>query len=94
MLPPIIVGPQLETCVMSPFWCLQLEGGSLIVGKFVDPCCKGNYSIVLGRLFGIKRLTLKKPYLVPKIGRWIGHSTVILLYDIIHNITFYSDPSV
>jgi hypothetical protein len=45
--PPNIVGPQLDTCSMSPFWCLQFGGGSLIVGKFLDPCYKGKYTVVL-----------------------------------------------
>jgi hypothetical protein len=41
-----------------------------------------------------KSLILKKPYSVPQIGRCIWHSTVILLYDIIQNMTFYSGPIV
>jgi len=78
---------------MSPFWCLQFGGGLLIVGKFVDHFYKGKCTIVLVTVVWYKSLTLKKPYLVPKIGRWIGHSVVILLYDITHNMTFYSDPT-
>ena len=44
---PNILGPELETCFMSPFWCLQFGGGSLIAGKFVDPFYTGKYTIVL-----------------------------------------------
>jgi hypothetical protein len=39
--PPIIVGPQYETCFVSQLWRLEFLDGFLIFGKFVHDWCGG-----------------------------------------------------